>query len=100
VVIESSAVEVGVARRSPGMYDRMTEPQGTGGAMDGGTPRHEEPKTRVEPADERDLVDEASEDSFPASDPPAFEPLHTGPPGVHPDSPAKRSPSNVPNELR
>jgi hypothetical protein len=33
-----------------------------------------------------DRVDEAAEETFPASDPPAWEPLHTGPPGEHEDS--------------
>lgn len=37
-----------------------------------------------------DSVDEASDESFPASDPPSQgQPIHPGAPGKHPDHPSK-----------
>ena len=44
-------------------------------------PRDEHrPARPARPEQAEDEVDEASEESFPASDPPSWEPLHSGPP--------------------
>ena len=45
----------------------------------------ERPPHHIEDPDE--LVDEASDESFPASDPPSFTPSRSGPPSKQPDKP-------------
>ncbi len=41
------------------------------------------------PSDKHDPVEESSTECFPASDPPAWGPLHVGEPGVHEEPPAR-----------
>lgn len=65
---------------------------------EGDSDRHAEDSGTAAPREERDIVDEASEDSFPASDAPGWSTLHIGPSGKHPPQRGSRgAPAPVPD---
>ena len=60
----------------------MTKPRKK---TDAGLPRAEPEAPAEERRESPDAVEQASKESFPASDSPSWSPLHAGAPGDHPD---------------